>query len=106
VRAGCGRPRALTLTVAVRVPATLRAFADGQGLVHVDLGPRADVGTLLDWLAMAYPALERRLRDEQGRLRPHVNVFVGTVNIRDLDRLATTLADGSEVVILPAVSGG
>jgi molybdopterin synthase sulfur carrier subunit len=102
----------LTLTVAVRVPASLRTFAGGHGVVHVDLGPSgpsggsADVAALLDHLAVAYPALERRVRDEQGRLRPHVNLFVGTVNIRDLDRLATTLADGSEVVILPAVSGG
>jgi sulfur-carrier protein len=75
-------------------------------VVHVDLGQTAAIGTLLDHLAVAYPALERRLRDEQGRLRPHVNVFVGTDNIRDLDQLATPLADGSEVVILPAVSGG
>ena len=74
--------------------------------MHLDLDPGADVGTALDHLAAAYPGLERRVRDEQGRLRPHVNLFVGTVNIRDLDLLATPLADGSEVVILPAVSGG
>ena len=74
--------------------------------MHLDLDPGADVGTVLDYLAVVYPGLERRVRDEQGRLRPHVNLFVGTVNIRDLSQLATPLADGSEVVILPAVSGG
>jgi molybdopterin synthase sulfur carrier subunit len=95
------------LTVALRLPASLRAFVGGVGVVAVDLDlPSADVGALLDRLAVAYPALERRLRDEQGHLRPHVNVFVGAVNIRDLDHLATTLTDGTEVVILPAVSGG
>jgi molybdopterin synthase sulfur carrier subunit len=95
------------LTIALRLPASLRAFAGGAGVVAVDLDrPSADVGALLDRLADVYPALERRLRDEQGRLRPHVNIFVGAVNIRDLDQLATTLTDGSEVVILPAVSGG
>ena len=94
------------MTVAVRVPASLRSFAGGQGVVHLDLHPGADVGTVLDHLAVAFPALERRVRDEQGRLRRHVNLFVGAVHIRDLDDLATTLADGSEVVILPAVSGG
>jgi molybdopterin converting factor small subunit len=96
----------LTLTVVVRIPASLRPFAGGDGVVHVDLDLPADIRALLDRLAVAHPALERRVRDEQGRMRPHVNLFVGTVNIRDLDQLATTLADGSEVVILPAVSGG
>jgi sulfur-carrier protein len=75
-------------------------------VLHVDLGQGAAISALLDHLAVAYPALERRVRDEQGRLRPHVNVFVGTDNIRDLDQLATPLAAGSKVAILPAVSGG
>jgi molybdopterin converting factor small subunit len=95
------------LTIVLRLPASLRAFTGGAGVVavHLDRG-RADIGALLDRLAVAYPALERRLRDEQGRLRPHVNVFVGGLNIRDLDQQATALTDGNEVVILPAVSGG
>jgi sulfur-carrier protein len=46
------------------------------------------------------------VRDEQGTLRRHVNLFVGPTNIRDLDEQATTLRDGDEVAILPAVSGG
>jgi molybdopterin converting factor small subunit len=61
---------------------------------------------VLDLLAAAHPDVERRVRDEQGRLRAHVNVFVGAENIRDLDHLATEVAPGAEVTILPAVSGG
>jgi molybdopterin synthase sulfur carrier subunit len=94
------------LTVAVRLPAGLRPFAGGQAVLTLDLDAGADVGTVLDHLAVAFPRLERRVRDEQGRLRPHVNLFVGAVHIRDLDQLATTLVDGSEMTILPAVSGG
>ena len=60
----------------------------------------------LDAVAVAHPALERRIRDEQGRLRRHVNVFVDGSNVRDLEALATPLPEGSEVVVLPAVSGG
>jgi molybdopterin converting factor small subunit len=43
---------------------------------------------------------------EEGRLRPHVNVFVGEESIRFLEGLETPLPDGCEVAILPALSGG
>lgn len=93
-------------SVAVRLPASLRHFAGGQAVLRVELAGGGDVGALLDGLARRFPALERRLRDEQGRLRPHVNLFLGTTSIRDLDHLATALPDGAEVSVLPAVSGG
>lgn len=50
--------------------------------------------------------MARRLRDEAGMLRRHVNVFVGADNIRDLDGADTVVSDGAEVTLLPAVSGG
>lgn len=68
--------------------------------------PGDDVAAVLDRLAQSHPALERRLRNEQGHLRPHINVFLGDDNIRDLDHLGTNLSGGAEIVILPAISGG
>jgi sulfur-carrier protein len=47
-----------------------------------------------------------RVLDEQGNLRRHVNVFVGADDIRTLGGLTATVADGAEVSIVPAVSGG
>ncbi|HET9611048.1 MAG TPA: ubiquitin-like small modifier protein 1 [Acidimicrobiales bacterium] len=96
------------ITVHVRVPAALRHAAGGRSTVPARLGgSRApDVRALLDHLAATLPDLERRVRDEQGALRRHVNVFVGATNVRDLDEQATALGDGDEVAILPAVSGG
>jgi molybdopterin converting factor small subunit len=93
-------------TVAVRVPGALRSLTAGQPLVQLDVEDGVTVADLLDLLAAAHPALEPRVRDEQGRLRAHVNVFVGADNIRDLDGVATRVACGAEVTILPAVSGG
>jgi molybdopterin converting factor small subunit len=43
---------------------------------------------------------------DDGRVRPHVNVFVGDESIRYTGGTATTLGDGAEIFILPAVSGG
>lgn len=93
-------------TVTVRVPTALRPYVGGQRTVDAAAGDGATVLSVLDALAEAHPDLERRVRDEQGDLRPHVNLFVGTDNIRDLEGLATPLAAGAELTILPAVSGG
>jgi molybdopterin synthase sulfur carrier subunit len=99
------------VTVCVRVPAALRQAVEGRASIATSVpatgpGRSADVRALLDHLAGTLPDLERRVRDEQGTLRRHVNVFVGTTNIRDLDGQDTVLAEGDEVAILPAVSGG
>jgi hypothetical protein len=50
--------------------------------------------------------VHHRVVDEVGSLRPHVNVFVNGENIRHLSGLATTLREGDEVWLLPAISGG
>ncbi|MGH9229021.1 MAG: MoaD/ThiS family protein [Acidimicrobiales bacterium] len=95
--------------VHVRVPASLRTYTGGSPVVDVDvdgLGEEPTVRALLDHLAATHPDLERRLRDEQGRLRRHVNLFVGDDNVRDLSEQDTPLAVGVEVSVMPAVSGG
>jgi len=93
--------------VTVRVPGALREFSGGERQVVVDV-PAGDpsVAAVLDLLSRSHPALERRIRDETGALREHVNVFVGSDNVRDLDRLSTVIPAGAELIVLPAVSGG
>ncbi|MGH9118763.1 MAG: ubiquitin-like small modifier protein 1 [Acidimicrobiales bacterium] len=96
-------------TVGVRVPASLRAYAGGSAVLDVEIGAEGDEATVrgvLDRLLVSHPDLERRVRTEQGDLRPHVNLFVGSENIRDLGGLATPVGDGAGLTILPAVSGG
>jgi molybdopterin converting factor small subunit len=96
-------------TVHVRVPASLRAYTGARSAVDVDLtelGDKPTVRALLDHLAVTHPDLECRIRDEQGRLRRHVNLFLGNDNVRDLSEQDTPLAAGVEVAVMPAVSGG
>ena len=90
----------------MRLAAALRTYAGGADRLELDLPPPITVGTVLDAVAVAYPAVGRRVRDEAGALRRHVNVFVGADNARDLDDADTVVPDGAEVAVLPAVSGG
>jgi sulfur-carrier protein len=94
------------LTVAVRLATALRTHADGRARVELDIAPPATLRTVLDALAAAHPSVGRRVRDESGALRRHVNVFVGSDNAKDLEGLDTPVLEGTEVSVLAAVSGG
>ncbi|MEA2527633.1 MAG: sulfur-carrier protein [Thermomicrobiales bacterium] len=94
------------MAVAVKLPTVLRPFAGGAERVEVDVTGEATVGTVLAALEAEHPALRRRLTDDQGALRRHVNVFLGNDNVRDLNALDTKLSDGDELLILPSVAGG
>ena len=95
----------MTMVVGVKLPTVLRPFAGGAERVEVQ--PDVDtVGAVFAALEADHPALRRRLTDEQGALRRHVNVFLVNDNIRDLDGLDTKLSDGDELLILPSVAGG
>lgn len=90
----------------MHLAAALREHAGGASAIELDVPEPVTVGAVLDAVAAGHPAVGRRMRDEAGALRRHVNVFVGADNARDLDGEATVVPDGTEVSILPAVSGG
>ncbi len=86
----------------VRIPTPLRPHAGG--LDRVDAAG-ATVGEILAQLGTQYPALRERLFDGN-ELRRFVNVYVNDEDIRYLDDVATPVAPGDEVSIIPAVAGG
>ena len=88
------------MAIGVKLPTVLRPLAGGAERVEVDGSTVGEVFAALD------PPLRRRLTDEQGAVRRHVNIYLGNDNIRDLDGLSTPLTDGDELLILPSVAGG
>jgi molybdopterin converting factor small subunit len=94
------------LRVVVRLASALRVHAGGASTVEVELAAPVTVAAVIDAITADYPAVGRRVRDEAGTLRRHVNIFVGVDNARDLDDADTVVPEGVEVSVLPAVSGG
>jgi molybdopterin synthase sulfur carrier subunit len=90
------------MPITVKIPSQLRGATDGEATAQVD---GATVGEVLDALYARYGELHSRIA-EDGGLRRFVNVYVGGEDIRFLDGLETSVADGDEVTILPAVAGG
>ncbi len=91
------------MAVLVKIPTQLRAAAGGESETLLD---GATVQEVLDGLFARHEELRARISDEDGSLRRFVNVYVAGEDIRFLDGLATPVADGAELTILPAVAGG
>jgi molybdopterin converting factor small subunit len=89
------------VSVTVRIPGPLRPFCDGKS--QIELGAVTTVGAAI----AALPAgVRERVLDEQGKVRQHVNLFVGATDIRETGGLTTPLTDGASIFVIPAVSGG
>ncbi len=91
------------MIVTVRIPGVLRDTCAGARELQLSA---PSVRGALETLERDYPALHRSVCDETGAVRRHVNLFVNTANVRDLEGVDTPLAQGDVVTILPAVSGG
>lgn len=89
------------MPVVVHLPAPLTPFAGGRA--RLPLAAPRNVGEALRALP---PGVRDRVMDEQGRVRPHVNVFVGLESIRETGGLETPLTGEAEMHIIAAVSGG
>ena len=93
----------MALTFVVSGP--LRELAGNRSEVRVD--GRAEVlSDALSLLWRVQPAFRDRVVTELGELRPHLNIFVDGESIRWSGGFDTAVHDGSEIVILPALSGG
>lgn len=88
------------MRVKVRLSSHVRSYTGGQAEVA------AEGSTLFEVMAdleRHYPGIRFRVIDEQDRIRPHMNFFVGEALTRDLGH---PIRPGEEVHILGALSGG
>ena len=91
-------------TFGVAIPTVLRSYTNGAARVEVDVDVEpARLRDVLAALDARYPGIRFRMVDESGKVRPHVQVFVGTAIQRNPD---AHLQAGEEVMIVGALSGG
>jgi len=85
----------------VGIPSLLRELTQGQEKVTV---PGETVRQVIANLEQRYPGIQRRLCDEDGRLRSNLAVVVDGVVSQQ--RMRHKLIETSEVYFMPAISGG
>jgi len=91
------------MPVTVRIPTPLQRLTNGQGEVQCN---GTTVAELISDLDKNHPGVKERICDDSGKLRRFVNVFVNEEDIRFLQGDQTTIKDGDEVSIIPAIAGG
>jgi len=91
------------VSVSVRVPTILRPYTQGASEVSAEGATLIEV---LESLDGSYPGIKGRVLDDSGELRRFVNVYVDDDDVRFAEGLQTSIKDGGQVSIIPAVAGG
>jgi MoaD family protein len=90
------------MAVEVRIPTILRTYTGGEKAVT---GEGATLSEVIEHLESNHPGIKDRLLDGED-LRRFVNVYVNDEDVRFTGGLGTSVTDGDQVVVLPAVAGG
>ncbi len=90
------------MAVEVRIPTILRTYTGGEKAVT---GEGTTLAALIEDLEGRHSGIKGRLI-EGSDLRRFVNVYVNDEDVRFTGGLDTSVGDGDQVVILPAVAGG
>ncbi len=85
----------------VFAPAIQRHVATPAHDVHAD-----SVGAALHMVFELQPELRGYILTDQGRLRPHLAIFVDGVAVRDRKFLADPIRSESQIYVVQALSGG
>jgi molybdopterin synthase sulfur carrier subunit len=90
------------MPIKVRIPTPLQKVTDGKAEVECNA---KNISELVDVLEKGYPGIKERLSDG-GKIRRFINIYVNEEDIRFMNREETTLKDGDNVSIVPAIAGG
>ena len=85
------------------IPTPLRPYTEGLKSVQVK---GETVGTVIKDLTTSYPGLKQHLFNEDGDLRPYVNIFINQEDIRTLDGEHTPVVEDDRLMIVPSIAGG
>ena len=91
------------MAIEVKIPTILRTYTGGAKSVEA----KGDtLSALIDDLDASHTGLKGRLITEDGALHRFVNVYVNDEDVRFIGGLDAEIAEGDQVVVLPAVAGG
>ena len=90
--------------VKVLIPAVMATSTNGERELDIEGNTVIEV---IDELSEKYgDGFKNKVIDNDGKLKPIINVYVNDENIKFLQDLETILKDKDEILFLRAVSGG
>jgi molybdopterin converting factor small subunit len=91
------------LSVKIVLPTALARHTDGQKSFDSEA---ENLPGLLAEFDTKFPALAQNVKDENGKLRRFVNVYVNDEDIRFLGGDTHPFEDGDEIMLIPSIAGG
>ncbi len=91
------------MAVKIIIPTALRQYTDNQSTVNVEA---STVGEALQQLTSQHQPISNQLFDSDGKLRSFVNLYRNDDDVRYLQGLETSINEGDELSIIPAIAGG
>jgi molybdopterin synthase sulfur carrier subunit len=89
--------------ITIFIPTPLRRFAAEQSKVNVRA---SSVAEAIRAPTSIHPSLVPYIYDEADLIRKHVRIYLGEEDIREKNGIETTLREGDELSIIPAIAGG
>ncbi len=87
--------------VRIFMPLALSEYTKGSS--SIDVRARS-LKIVIEELERRFPGIRYRICDEKGKVRPYVNLFVNSINVRG--RLNTKLEANDVIHILRSIAGG
>jgi len=91
------------MTIKVRIPTPLMKLTDNQSEVSAEGETISDI---INNLENQFNGIKDRICEENGAPRRFINIYINEEDIRFLEGEKTTVKDGDEISIIPAIAGG
>ncbi len=91
------------MSIKVRIPTPLQNMTQNKAEVE---SSGTNIREVIDDLERNFPGIKERICDEKGNIRRFINIYVNEEDVRFLKQDQTSLKDGDEVSIIPAIAGG
>ena len=91
------------MSIKVTLPTAFIRHTDGRK--HFNSAASNLPGLIAD-IDQTFPALSNQIKDEEGKLRRFINIYVNDEDIRFLGGETYAFQDGDEVMLIPSIAGG
>ena len=91
------------MTIKVRIPTPLMKLTDNQSEVSAKGETISDI---INNLESQFNGIRDRICEESGSPRRFINIYINEEDIRFLEGEMTSVKDGDEISIIPAIAGG
>jgi molybdopterin converting factor small subunit len=91
------------LAIKIVLPTAFTRHTDGKKQFD---SSAANLPALLTEIDANFPALGTQIKDENGKLRKFINIYINDEDIRFLGGDSYAFQDGDEVMLIPSIAGG